>query len=86
MDRHEAYRLVAEAASAAMEGRGAFRDLIAASGALTPEALDACFDLAPYLAHVDAILGRAGIPRGSAAAPAEAPQSAAGSGRSGRDG
>lgn len=85
MGRQEAYRLVQEAATAAMEGRGAFRDQIAASGALTPEALDACFDLAPYLAHVDTILERAGIPRSSATAPAPTPQSAAGSARSGRE-
>lgn len=84
--RQEAYSIVQEAATAAMEGRGAFRDLIAASGALAPEALDACFDLAPYLAHVDMILERAGIPRGSAAVPAHTPSPVAGSGRSDTDG
>jgi hypothetical protein len=31
---------------------------------LPPEALYACFDLTPYLAHVDTILARAGIARG----------------------
>jgi adenylosuccinate lyase len=61
--RDEAYRIVQDAAMAALDGRGVFRDLLAATGALTAEELDACFDLAPYLRHVDAILERAGIPR-----------------------
>ena len=61
--RDEAYRIVQDAAMAALDGRGAFRDLLAATGALSAAELDACFDLAPYLRHVDAILERAGIPR-----------------------
>ncbi len=61
--RDEAYRIVQDAAMAALDGRGRFRDLLAATGALSPAELDACFDLAPYLRHVDAILERAGIPR-----------------------
>jgi adenylosuccinate lyase len=65
LSRDDAYRIVQDAAGAALEGRGRFRDLLAQTGALTAEALDACFDLAPYLAHVDAILARAGIPTGS---------------------
>ncbi len=64
--REEAYRVVQEAATAAMEGEGRFRDLLIAAGALTPDEVDACFDLGPYLQHVDAILERAGIPRGAA--------------------
>lgn len=68
--RDEAYRIVQEAAAAALEGRGQFRDLLAASGALPAPVLDACFDLAPYLAHVDVILERAGIPGRPAAAEA----------------
>ncbi len=64
--REEAYRIVQEAATAAMEGQGRFRDLLIAAGALAPGEVDACFDLKPYLQHVDAILERAGIPRGAA--------------------
>jgi adenylosuccinate lyase len=64
--RDEAYRIVQEAAAAAMEGRGRFRDLLAKANVLPRDRLDACFDLAPYLAHVDAILARAGIPHGAA--------------------
>ncbi|MDR7556036.1 MAG: adenylosuccinate lyase [Armatimonadota bacterium] len=63
LPRDEAYRIVQDAAMAALDGRGRFRDLLAATGALSAEELDACFDLAPYLRHVDAILERAGIPR-----------------------
>jgi adenylosuccinate lyase len=72
--RDEAYRIVQDAATAAMEGRGGFRDLLAAARVLPPATLDACFDLAPYLAHVDAILARAGI------IPGRGPQVSAGGG------
>jgi adenylosuccinate lyase len=65
--RDEAYGIVQEAATAAMEGRGRFRDLLISSETLTPDEVDTCFDLTPYLKHVDAILERAGIPRGAAA-------------------
>lgn len=68
--RDEAYRIVQDAATAVLEGRGRFRDLLAAAGVLSAEALDACFDLSPYLAHVDAILARAGIARGHGPQPA----------------
>lgn len=61
--RDDAYRIVQDAAARAAAGGGAFPDLLAASGALTPAEVEACFDLAPYLRHVDAILERAGIPR-----------------------
>ncbi len=64
--REEAYRIVQEAATAAMEGQGVFRDLLIAAGVLSPNEVDACLDLGPYLQHVDAILERAGIPRGAA--------------------
>lgn len=66
MDRDEAYRIVQDAAAGALEGRGSFRDLLAAASALPAETLAACFDLAPYLAHADAILERVGIPKGAA--------------------
>jgi adenylosuccinate lyase len=61
--RDEAYRIVQEAAAAASDGRGTFKENLVASGALTAADVEACFDLAPYLRHVDAILERAGIPR-----------------------
>ena len=61
--REQAYRIVQETATAALEGGGRFGDLLVARGVLAPEELDACFDPAPYLRHVDVILERAGIPR-----------------------
>lgn len=61
--REDAYRIVQETAAAALEGRGRFGDLLVSRGVLTPSERDACFDPAPYLRHVDAILERAGIPR-----------------------
>ncbi len=61
--REQAYKVVKEAATATLEGRGRFGELLVASGALTPAERDACFDLAPYLRHADLILERAGIPR-----------------------
>ncbi len=71
--REDAYRLVQDAAIGAVEGRGDFRALLVAAGALTPAEVEACFDLAPYLRHVDAILERAGVPRpGVQASPAPA--------------
>jgi adenylosuccinate lyase len=68
LDRDEAYRIVQEAAAGALEGRGSFRDLLAAASVLPAATLAACFDLAPYLAHVDTILERAGIPKDAAGA------------------
>ncbi len=68
--RDEAYRIVQDAGMAAVEGRGGFRELLVAGGALSPDDVDACFSLEPYLRHVDAILDRAGIPRGEGPAPA----------------
>jgi adenylosuccinate lyase len=71
--REDAYAIVQDAARRAQEGEGRFRDVLAATGALPAADLDACFDLAPYLTHVDAILERAGIPTGAGAASAGAP-------------
>ncbi|MDR7423482.1 MAG: adenylosuccinate lyase [Armatimonadota bacterium] len=65
--REDAYAIVQDAARRARDGEGRFRDLVASAGALPASALDACFDLAPYLRHVDLILERAGIPRGASA-------------------
>lgn len=69
LSRDDAYRIVQEAASAATEGEGDFRTRLVASGALTPGEVEACFDLRPYMRHVDAILERAGIPKGPEGTP-----------------
>ena len=76
--RDEAYRIVQEASATALEGRGQFRDLLAAGGALSPAEIEASLDLAPYLVHVDAILERAGIPKRPAAGKTEPPVSSRG--------
>ena len=64
--RDEAYRIVQEHALAALDGDGRFRERLAGDprvrSALSPEALAACFDLAPYLRSVDALFARAGKP------------------------
>jgi adenylosuccinate lyase len=64
--RDEAYRIVQEHALAALDGDGRFRERLAGDprvrSALSPEALTACFDLAPYLRSVDALFARAGKP------------------------
>lgn len=57
--REEAYALVQQAAAEALEGRGGFRELVAARGVLPPERLAQCFDLARALRHVDRIIDRA---------------------------
>ncbi len=59
--RDEAYRIVQAAAMQAWEGRGEFRDLIGASGALTDAELAACFDVRHALRHVDEIFARVGL-------------------------
>src|SRR5207302_1407280 len=69
LGREEAYRLVQSAATRALEGRGRFRDLIRESGALPDAELEACFDAAAALRHVDAIFTRLGLSE----APAEPP-------------
>ena len=61
--RDDAYRIVQAAAAEVLDGRGTFKEHLVKSGALTAAEVEACFDLAPYLRHVDAILERAGIPR-----------------------
>ena len=61
--RDEAYRLVQQKALAALDGGGSFRALLEAEPrvreTLGLERLAACFDLAPYLASVDALFARA---------------------------
>jgi adenylosuccinate lyase len=64
--RDEAYRIVQDSALAALDGRGGFKERLAADARVTRvlsgEALEACFDLAPSLRHVDAIFARAERP------------------------
>ena len=63
--REQAYRTVQRLARPAAEGRGHFRDAVAADpevqGLLSPDALAACFDPAPALAHIDRLLERVGL-------------------------
>jgi adenylosuccinate lyase len=63
--RQHAYELVQRNAMRAWRERVPFRDLLAAdpdvSGKLDAAELDACFDPAWYLRHVDAIFHRAGL-------------------------
>jgi adenylosuccinate lyase len=59
--RTEAYRIVQDAAMRAWEGQGRFRDLVRASGALPDVELDACFDPADALRHVEMIFARLGL-------------------------
>jgi adenylosuccinate lyase len=61
--RQTAYAHVQRAALAALDGKGAFRDLLAAdpdvARRLPGAALDACFDLDHHLRHAPAIVARA---------------------------
>jgi adenylosuccinate lyase len=63
LPRQRAYEIVQRSALAAGEGKGRFRDLLAADNDITsrlpPGALDAAFDLDHHLRHVDVILRRA---------------------------
>jgi adenylosuccinate lyase len=62
MSREAAYRLVQTHAMAAWHGQGSFADLLKADPEitrfLTPEAIDASFDTAYHLKHVDTIFRR----------------------------
>jgi len=77
MSRDAAYRAVQAAALAVWQHpdrapdalrRGLLADP-AVAAAISVDALDACFDPAPYLAHVDEILSRVGVPIGEGAVP-----------------
>jgi adenylosuccinate lyase len=61
LPRTEAYRIVQDAAMRAWEGEGRFRDLVRASGALPDAELDACFDPAEAVRHVEMIFARLGL-------------------------
>jgi adenylosuccinate lyase len=76
--RDDAYRVVAQVATAALEGRGDFRAILERADVLPAAVLAACFDLDPYLAHVDTILARAGIPKAAPDATAAASRREAG--------
>jgi adenylosuccinate lyase len=62
MSREDAYRLVQKHAMAAWHGKGRFADLLKTDPEiaryLTPEAIDASFDTAYHLKHVDTIFRR----------------------------
>lgn len=65
LSREDAYRIVQAAAMQAWEGRGRFRDLVRASGALTDAELEGCFDAAESVRYTDAIFARAGLAGGA---------------------
>jgi adenylosuccinate lyase len=62
LPREEAYAAVQSAAMAAQDEDGDFKALIAARHLLAPARLEACFDLEPYLRHVDEIFDRVFAP------------------------
>jgi len=63
MGRDDAYRVVQTAAMAATEGQTSFREELRRSGHFDDAQLDALFDEAAYLRHVDLVLDRVGIGR-----------------------
>jgi adenylosuccinate lyase len=79
--RERAYRVVQALAARARDGEGSFRDLVTVdadiTGALSESTIAHCFDIEPYLAHIDETYRRLGLstttPQRSAAdAPASA--------------
>ncbi len=58
LPRQKAYEIVQRSALKALEGKGGFRELLAADPEVKVD-LDACFDLEHHLRHVPAILERA---------------------------
>ncbi|HXF83132.1 MAG TPA: adenylosuccinate lyase [bacterium] len=65
LTREQAYRVVQDAATAAAEGGGSFREALRDSGHFSEGELAALFDYGPYLAHVEAIFDRVGLPGGA---------------------
>lgn len=63
LDRESAYRIVQEAAMGAGEGGEDFKTVLLRSGHFTAAELDALFDVAYALRHVDTILDRVGVDR-----------------------
>jgi adenylosuccinate lyase len=66
LPRDQAYRVVQERALEALDGGGSFRALLEADERVTrtlaADELAACFELEPYLRHVDALFARAAEP------------------------
>ena len=62
LSREEAYRVVQDASMAAVDGGFPFSQALAQSGRFSQEELRGLFDYTPYLAHVDTIFARVGIP------------------------
>jgi adenylosuccinate lyase len=62
LTREEAYRIVQDASAAALEGGVPFRQALEATGRFSEEDLRPLFDYGPYLAHVEEIFERVGIP------------------------
>ncbi len=77
LSRDEAYRIVQEAA---LQEEVPFREALASGGHLSPQELDALFDLQAHLRHVDAILARVGVGRPGQPAPAARPAPGGGRG------
>ena len=62
LTREEAYRIVQDASAAAIDGGTTFRHALLQSRRLSEDEVRRLFDYAPYLAHVDTIFLRVGIP------------------------
>ncbi|MGQ0551080.1 MAG: adenylosuccinate lyase [Armatimonadota bacterium] len=75
LSREDAYRIVQDAATAALEGRKTFAAGLTSSGALTPEEVAARFDLARPLGGAVVIVEGAGRARVPAAAGTRGPES-----------
>ena len=78
--RERAYRAVQVLATRARDDEGAFRDLVAAdaeiAGALSESTIAHCFDVGPYLAHIDETYRRLGLSTTTPQREADAPPSA----------
>jgi adenylosuccinate lyase len=63
--RERAYRVVQSLAARARDGEGSFRDLVTVdvdiAGALSEETIAHCFEIEPYLAHIDETYRRLGL-------------------------
>ncbi len=62
LTREEAYRIVQEASLGAIDGGVSFRQALARTARFSEEELRGLLAYAPYLAHVDTIFARVGIP------------------------
>jgi adenylosuccinate lyase len=73
LSRDEAYQIVQDASTAAIEGKETFRSGLVRSGQFNEQTLDKLFDLTYYMRHVDEILQRVGIPKPSVIASEAVP-------------